>query len=64
MRYLIDTNILLRSTDDIPSLSKDVFQIIEDPENRIYVSTVSIQEIFVLMQDEKIHVPAWKSAKD
>ena len=64
MRYLIDTNILLRSTDDIPSLSKDVLQIIEDPENRIYVSTVSIQEIFVLMQDEKIHVPAWKSAKD
>ncbi|MDR3184454.1 MAG: type II toxin-antitoxin system VapC family toxin [Prevotellaceae bacterium] len=63
MRYLIDTNVLIRSQTD-PSLLKDVLQIIENYENRIYVSAVSIQEIYMLMQNGKLHVKSWKHAQD
>jgi PIN domain nuclease of toxin-antitoxin system len=64
MRYLIDTNIIIFLRADTSLISKDVFQIIEDMENRIYVSSGSIQEIFMLLQTGKIHVPAWKDAQD
>ncbi|MDR3184527.1 MAG: type II toxin-antitoxin system VapC family toxin [Prevotellaceae bacterium] len=64
MRYLIDTNILIRLKTDKAGLSKDVLQIIEDPENLIYVSAASVWEIYMLMHGEKIHVPAWKCARD
>jgi len=46
MRYLIDTNILVRLANDPNAISKDVWSILEDAENLMYVSTVSIQEIF------------------
>ncbi|MDR0667613.1 MAG: type II toxin-antitoxin system VapC family toxin [Prevotellaceae bacterium] len=64
MRYLIDTTILIRLRTETSLISKDIFQIIENPENLIYVSAVSIQEIFMLLQTNKIVVPKWKSAKD
>ncbi|MDR0581780.1 MAG: type II toxin-antitoxin system VapC family toxin [Prevotellaceae bacterium] len=64
MRYLIDTNILIRLRTEISFISKEVLQILEDLENRIYISTVSIQEIFMLLQAGKIHVPVWKQAQD
>jgi PIN domain nuclease of toxin-antitoxin system len=64
MRYLIDTNILVRLRTETSYISKDVLQIFEDMENRIYVSSVSIQEIYMLLQARKIQVPAWKDAKD
>jgi PIN domain nuclease of toxin-antitoxin system len=66
MRYLIDTNILVRysSNSYYRDLSKYVIQVLEDTENRIHISTVSIQEIFMLLQAGKIHVPVWKYAQD
>jgi PIN domain nuclease of toxin-antitoxin system len=45
-------------------ISKDVSQIIEDTENRVYISSASIQEIYMLLQAGKIHVPTWKYAQD
>jgi PIN domain nuclease of toxin-antitoxin system len=63
MRYLIDTNVLVRLRTD-PSLLKDVSPIIEDYENSIYVSSISIQEIFILLQIGKLHVKSWKCPKN
>ena len=59
MRYLIDTNVLVRYSSDFyyRDLSKYVIQVLEDTENRIHISTISIQEIFMLLQSGKIHVP-------
>lgn len=65
MRYLIDTNILVRYSDSYyRGLSKYVIQVLEDTENCIHISTVSIQEIFMLLQSGKIHVPVWKYVQD
>ena len=64
MRYLIDTNILLRCVNEPDAISKDVRNIIDDPENFIYVSSVSIQEIFMLMQEKKLKVKQWQNPVD
>lgn len=45
MRYLIDTTILIRMTNEPDAISADVQSIIGNYENHIYVSAVSIQEI-------------------
>jgi len=64
MRYLIDTNILLRFVNEPDAISNDVTDIIADPENLIYVSSVSIQEIFMLMQEKKLKVKQWQNPVD
>jgi len=64
MRYMIDTNILLRCVNEPDAISKDVKNIIDDPENFIYVSSVSIQEIFMLMQEKKLKVKQWQKPID
>jgi PIN domain nuclease of toxin-antitoxin system len=64
MRYLIDTNILVRLKTDTSLISKDVSQIIDDMENRIYISSVSIQEVYMLLQDGRIDVKSWNSPQD
>jgi PIN domain nuclease of toxin-antitoxin system len=65
MRYIIDTNILIRYSSDAyyEDLSKSIIQILADPENRIYVSAMSLQEIFMLLQAKKINVKKWKYAQ-
>lgn len=44
MRYLIDTNILVRYSSDsyYRDLSKYIIRILEDPDNRIYVSSIVV----------------------
>lgn len=66
MRYLIDTNILVWYSSNYyyTDLSKSVIKILENPENRIYVSSISLQEIFVLLQNGKIKGHKWKYAQD
>jgi PIN domain nuclease of toxin-antitoxin system len=64
MRYLIDTNIIIFLRTDTSLISKDVSRILENPEHRIYISSVSLQEIFVLLQNNKIIVPKWKCPED
>jgi len=64
MRYLIDTNILIRMVEDRDAISKDIWNIVEDTGNLIYVSSVSIQEIFMLMQDSKLNFKYWQIPND
>ncbi len=64
MRYLIDTNILVRLANEPNAISKDVWNILEDTENLMYVSTVSIQEIFMLMNDNKLKENRWNKPTD
>lgn len=45
MRYLLDTHIILWAFIGDKRLGKDVREIIEDPKNEIYYSTVSSWEI-------------------
>jgi len=64
MRYLIDTNILLRLVDEPDDISKDICNILEDSDNLVYVSAVSIQEIFLLMRDNKLDIKYWQRPAD
>ncbi|MDR3134358.1 MAG: type II toxin-antitoxin system VapC family toxin [Prevotellaceae bacterium] len=64
MRYLIDTNILIRLRTNPSLISKEILQILESYENRIYVGAASIWEIYILLQTEKLHIKSWKYATD
>ena len=64
MRYLIDTNILIRMVEERDAISKDIWNIVEDTDSLIYVSAVSIQEIFMLMRDGKLNIKYWKKPTD
>ena len=54
MRYLIDTNILIKVTNDIDSLSDNVRVAIENYENIIFVSSASVTEYIHLLRNGKV----------
>jgi PIN domain nuclease of toxin-antitoxin system len=64
MRYLIDTNIFLFFVQEKDKLNKDIWSIITDYENKIYISSESIKEIILLLRVGKIKVSAWKTTED
>jgi len=53
MRYLIDTNVFVRTTVDY-DISNDTKSLLEDYENIIYVSSESIKEFIHLVQNGKV----------
>ena len=53
MRYLIDTNVFIKITDDY-DISDDTKNILDNYENIIYVSSESIKEYVHLVQNGKI----------
>ncbi len=54
MRYLIDTNILMFSIIETDKLDNNTLDIVSDPSNTLYVSTVSIREFIHLYKIGKI----------
>ena len=46
------------------AISKDVRNIIEDTDNLMYVSAISIQEIYMLLQENKLKVNHWQKPLD
>jgi len=54
-RYLLDTNIVISIiTVELDNLSTDVFSIIDDNSNQLYVSSVSVTELVQLYRIRKI----------
>lgn len=47
MRILLDTHIALWAIADTDKLSKDVVEMLSDPENEVYYSIVSVWEIAI-----------------
>ena len=56
--YLLDTHIFLWWISDADRLSKEVFDIISDSSNQIYVSSASIWEIAIKESLGKIEIDA------
>ena len=54
MKYLIDTHILIWLAVSPEEISKSVLDIIENPENDIYISTVSLWEIAIKQSINKL----------
>ena len=46
------------------AISKDIWNIVEDTDNLFYVSSMSIQEIFMLMHDNKLNIKYWQKPAD
>ena len=53
MRYLIDTNLLIDFVEE-DNISTDIYEILDNCENLIYVSSESVKEYIHLWQNGKI----------
>ena len=62
MRLLLDTHLLLWWLEGNPSLSAQARKMIGDPENTVFVSAVSLWEIWLKQSLGKLRLPAdWRS---
>ena len=57
MRLLLDTHILLWWLADSPSLSDRARELIADPDNSVFVSAVSLWEIWLKQSLGKLKLP-------
>ncbi|MCL1932801.1 MAG: type II toxin-antitoxin system VapC family toxin [Candidatus Azobacteroides sp.] len=62
-RYLLDTNIVLFFLFSSKELEREVLDLLTDYNNRLYVSTASIQEIIYLYKKDKIKTQ-WKNPEE
>ena len=56
MRYLLDTNVVVWYFDGKKLLRPKIKKIIDDPDNKVYVSIVSVWEIVVKLCVNKLNV--------
>ncbi|MCH5175621.1 MAG: type II toxin-antitoxin system VapC family toxin [Prevotellaceae bacterium] len=64
MRYLLDTNIYIYLSNDIESLTDDVYSILDDPSNLLYISVESVRELIVAYNNKGWGNKRWKTAED
>ena len=64
MRYLLDTNIYIYLSNDIESLTDDVYSILDDPSNLLYISAESVRELIVAYNNKGWGNKRWKTAED
>jgi PIN domain nuclease of toxin-antitoxin system len=57
LRLLLDTHLLLWWLEASPSLSAQAAEMIRDPENTVYVSAVSLWEIWLKQSLGKLRLP-------
>jgi PIN domain nuclease of toxin-antitoxin system len=57
LRILLDTHLLLWWLDASPSLSTQASEMIRDPENTVFVSAVSLWEIWLKQSLGKLRLP-------
>ena len=63
MRILLDTHLLLWWLEGSPSLSAQARELISDPENTVFVSAVSLWEIWLKQSLGKLRLPVDFSEK-
>lgn len=56
MKYLLDTHIWIWSVSKPEKLSKQVFSILKDKSNELYISSISIWEFLVLLEKSRISI--------
>ena len=62
MDIILDTHIVIWALDDDPRLSKQARSIIEDENNNIYFSAISVMEVSIKHLKNKLAMP--RSGKD
>ena len=56
MDYLIDTHVFIWSLLDTKKIPKNIFRILEDENNTIYISSISFWEIAIKHQSKKLEL--------
>ena len=64
MRTLIDTCVVIDWATDPEALEDGVWEIIDDPENRIFISAETVRELVVNFNSKKLLTKYWKTAKE
>ena len=64
MRALIDTCLIVDWATDPKGIDDGVWNIIDDPENRLYISAETVRELVVSFNNKKLLTKYWKTAKE
>ena len=64
MRYLLDTCVLIHYTTDPDLLSRDVYALLDDYENRLCISAETIRELVIQFNKGKLVSKYWKTADE
>lgn len=64
MRLLLDTCIVVYMIEEQDRLSRDILALLDDYENRLYVSLETIKELIVAYRRKGLFAKRWKSASD
>ena len=64
MRYLIDTNIFIYLSTDQEYLSRDVYDLLNNPDTVICISAESVRELIVAYNNKGWGNKRWKCAED
>lgn len=64
MRTLIDTCVVIDWATDPKALDDGVWDILDDPENRIFISAETVRELVVNFNNRGMLHKHWKTAKD
>lgn len=56
MEYLIDTHVFIWALMDTKKIPKKTFEILEDGNNTVYISSVSFWEIAIKVQSKKLEL--------
>ena len=64
MRALIDTCVIVDWMMQDEALDDGVWDILDDPENRIFISAETVRELVVKFNTKKLLAKYWKTAKE
>ena len=64
MRTLLDTCVIIDWATDPQALDDGVWDIIDDPENRIYISAETVRELVVHYNTKSLLTKYWDNTKD
>lgn len=64
MRILLDTCVIIDWLTDPDSFDQNVWDILNDPNNRLYISTETQRELIVSFNNKKFLTKFWKTAEE
>ena len=63
-RLLLDTNIFIYWATDVDLLSEDVYNLMDEPDAMLYMSSASVMEMVVGYNNHSFDTRRWKSAQE
>ena len=64
MRILLDTCVIIDWLTDSDSFDHDVWDILNDPDNRLYISTETQRELVVSFNNKRFLTKFWKTPEE